>query len=98
MLTIQGVNVAGIHIRSARTVFSLRFPRVSAFLPPVKDGNAEKPGKNEMNSTLTVAMLVHEAKDLARRESGHRECSLFGVTDGKAVGTYLELDNRDAGE
>ena len=39
---------------------------------------------------LTVEMLVHETKDFAWRESRHRERSLFGVTDGKAVGTYLE--------
>lgn len=46
--------------------------------------------RNRMKTTLTVEMLVHDAKDFARRESGHRERSLFGVTDGKAVGTYLE--------
>ena len=43
-----------------------------------------------MKTKLTVEILVHEAKDFARRESRHRERSLFGVTDGKAVGTYLE--------
>ncbi|MFZ5862010.1 MAG: restriction endonuclease [Nitrospirota bacterium] len=43
-----------------------------------------------MKIALTVEMLVHEAKDFAKRESRHREPSLFGVTDGKAVGTYLE--------
>ena len=43
-----------------------------------------------MKTTLTVEMLVHEARDFAVRESRHRERSLFGVTDGKAVGTYLE--------
>jgi len=40
--------------------------------------------------TLTVETLVRDAKDFAQRESRHRERSLFGVTDGKAVGTYLE--------
>lgn len=48
-----------------------------------------------MKTTLTVEMLVHEAKDFAQRESGHRERSLFGVTDGKAVGTYLEHKFQD---
>jgi hypothetical protein len=43
-----------------------------------------------MKTTLTVETLVHDAKDFAQHESGHRERSLFGVTDGKAVGTYLE--------
>lgn len=43
-----------------------------------------------MKTNLTIAMLVDEAKTFSRRESGHRERSLFGVTDGKAVGTYLE--------
>ena len=39
---------------------------------------------------LTVNLLCEEASAFAERESGHREQSLFGVTDGKAVGTYLE--------
>ena len=43
-----------------------------------------------MKPTLTAELLVQAAKDFARRESRHRESSLFGVTDGKAVGTYLE--------
>ena len=43
-----------------------------------------------MKTTLTINLLVHEAKDFAQRESRHCERSLFGVTDGKAVGTYLE--------
>lgn len=43
-----------------------------------------------MKTPLTVELLKHEAEQFAERESGHRERSLFGVTDGKAVGTYLE--------
>jgi len=39
---------------------------------------------------LTVSILKAEAQAFAAVESGHREKSLFGVTDGKAVGTYLE--------
>ena len=39
---------------------------------------------------LTVQLLKSEAKSFADSESGHKEKSLFGVTDGKAVGTYLE--------
>ena len=39
---------------------------------------------------LTVDLLCEEAHAFAERESEHGEPSLFGVTDGKAVGTYLE--------
>jgi len=48
-----------------------------------------------MEPTLTVELLVKEAKIFAQRESRHRERSLFGVTDGKAVGTYLEHKFQD---
>jgi hypothetical protein len=48
-----------------------------------------------MKPTLKVDTLIHEAKDFAQRESRHRERSLFGVTDGKAVGTYLEHKFQD---
>ncbi len=39
---------------------------------------------------LTVTALQKEAQTFAVAESQHAEPSLFGVTDGKAVGTYLE--------
>ena len=39
---------------------------------------------------LTVECLKSEARVFADIESSHDEPSLFGVTDGKAVGTYLE--------
>jgi hypothetical protein len=39
---------------------------------------------------LTVDLLKVEAQEFGRKESNHREKSLYGVTDGKAVGTYLE--------
>lgn len=39
---------------------------------------------------LTIAKLCSEAKKFSEKESLHPEPSLFGVTDGKAVGTYLE--------
>jgi hypothetical protein len=39
---------------------------------------------------LTVDLLKAEAKSFAKKESRHKEESLYGVTDGKAVGTYLE--------
>lgn len=40
--------------------------------------------------SLTIRALLKEAKAFALMESQHSEPSLFGVTDGKAVGTYLE--------
>ena len=43
-----------------------------------------------MKTKLTVETLILEAKDFALSETNHRERCLFGVTDGKAVGTYLE--------
>lgn len=39
---------------------------------------------------LTLELLCSEAKRFARRESKHVEPALYGVTDGKAVGTYFE--------
>ena len=41
-------------------------------------------------TTLTIELLKEEAKTFSKVESQHDEPSLFGVTDGKAVGTYLE--------
>lgn len=43
-----------------------------------------------MPKLLTVSLLQKEAAAFAKTESKHAEKSLFGVTDGKAVGTYLE--------
>lgn len=43
-----------------------------------------------MAKQLTVQDLQKEAAAFAARESAHDEPTLFGVTDGKAVGTYLE--------
>ena len=39
---------------------------------------------------LTVEILKEEAKKFAIMESKHEEASIYGSTDGKAVGTYLE--------
>lgn len=43
-----------------------------------------------MNGQLTIEALRTEASAFAAAESAHQEPSLYGVTDGKAVGTYLE--------
>lgn len=39
---------------------------------------------------LTIDLLCTEAQAFSDLESKHAEPALFGVTDGKAVGTYLE--------
>ncbi|MCS1408764.1 MAG: hypothetical protein M2R45_01941 [Verrucomicrobia subdivision 3 bacterium] len=43
-----------------------------------------------MKPQLTTEALRTEAAAFATAESIHQEPSLYGVTDGKAVGTYLE--------
>src|SRR4051812_36912901 len=43
-----------------------------------------------MKPLLTLDALMAEAADFAEIESVYNEPSLYGVTDGKAVGTYLE--------
>lgn len=45
-------------------------------------------------AVLTVTRLCREARIFSSAESAHPEPSLFGVTDGKAVGTYLEAKFR----
>lgn len=48
-----------------------------------------------MLSPLTVEALQAEAAVFAENESVHNEPKLYGVTDGKAVGTYLERKFQD---
>src|SRR5262245_47222801 len=43
-----------------------------------------------MKPPLTVDHVCQEARAFAELESMHPEPSLYGVTDGKAVGTYFE--------
>ncbi|MBF6568277.1 MAG: restriction endonuclease [Candidatus Binataceae bacterium] len=43
-----------------------------------------------MNRSLTIDTLLKEAALFSATESAHNTPALFGVTDGKAVGTYLE--------
>lgn len=43
-----------------------------------------------MSPQLTIETLKKEAEIFSIAESSHKEKSLYGVTDGKAVGTYLE--------
>ena len=39
---------------------------------------------------MTLDNLQREARDFAPHESSHPESTLYGVTDGKAIGTYFE--------
>lgn len=39
---------------------------------------------------LTLEKLFKETSRFSAAESRHAEKSLYGITDGKAVGTYLE--------
>ena len=43
-----------------------------------------------MKPKLTLEILKTEVQTFATIESWHREPTLYGVTDGKAVGTYFE--------
>jgi len=43
-----------------------------------------------MKTILTISEMLNEARKFAEIESIYAEPSLFGVTDGKAVGTYVE--------
>ena len=43
-----------------------------------------------MHPRLTIDDLPVEAAEFAAAESSHDEPTLYGITDGKAVGTYLE--------
>ncbi len=43
-----------------------------------------------MKPDLTVNLLCNEAEIFAHHESAHTEPGLYGITDGKAIGTYLE--------
>jgi hypothetical protein len=43
-----------------------------------------------MMISLTIEHLCAEASLFSTDESNHSESLLYGVTDGKAIGTYLE--------
>jgi hypothetical protein len=43
-----------------------------------------------MKPELSIELLQEEAAKFAEIETTYDEPSLYGVTDGKAVGTYLE--------
>ncbi|SFV51359.1 Type II restriction enzyme NspV (Endonuclease NspV) (R.NspV) [hydrothermal vent metagenome] len=43
-----------------------------------------------LKNKLTIKSLQKEAKEFAKIESIHNDLELYGITDGKAIGTYLE--------
>ena len=43
-----------------------------------------------MKSKLTVTKLKKAAKKFCKLDSKYRNKNLYGVTDGKALGTYIE--------
>lgn len=45
-----------------------------------------------MKKVLTLDELTNAAKEYCIKESGHYKTELFGITDGKAVGTLVEHD------
>jgi len=48
-----------------------------------------------MKSNLTLDLLLQEASTFSQMESSHSEPTIYGITDGKAIGTYFEHKFRD---
>lgn len=48
-----------------------------------------------MKQKLTIDILIREAKHFCERESKFGNRDLFGITDGKAVGTFIEHKFQD---
>ena len=48
-----------------------------------------------MKDTLSIKTLIAEAELFCRKESKFQNKALYGVTDGKAVGTYIEHKFQD---
>lgn len=48
-----------------------------------------------MKTHLSVPLLLQEAGAFAEMESAHSEVAIYGITDGKAIGTYFEHKFRD---
>lgn len=43
-----------------------------------------------MKPVLTINKLIQAARHFCETESGENHVELIGITDGKAVGTYVE--------
>lgn len=48
-----------------------------------------------MKQKLTIDSLIKEAKAFCEQESKFDNRDLFGITDGKAVGTFIEHKFQD---
>lgn len=72
-----------------------RILNVGKYRPIMRQEARETPIHQAMNQPLTIQLLCQEAGRFAARESAHTEPALFGVTDGKAIGTYFEHKFRD---
>ena len=48
-----------------------------------------------MKKKLTIKELINSAKEFCKQETKYENKELFGVTDGKAVGTYIEHKFKD---
>ena len=46
-------------------------------------------------NNLTIKRLINLADKFCEQESKFKNSALFGVTDGKAVGTYIEHKFKD---
>lgn len=60
----------------------------------VRDTDTDAWRRKAMLPPLTVQLLRDEAAGFAALESTHSEPALYGVTDGKAIGTYFEAKFR----
>jgi len=47
-------------------------------------------GEQSMRPKLTLDAIIQEARTFSEAESTHKETLIYGTTDGKAVGTYIE--------
>ena len=63
---------------------------------PRRRGELALVGRVRVTAPLNIPSLLAEAEAFGAEESAHREPTLYGVTDGKAIGTYLEHKFRDA--
>src|SRR5437763_14326002 len=53
-------------------------------------GRSRTPSASNPKPVLTLGSLKDEGRAFAEMESVHPEPTIYGVTDGKAIGTYLE--------
>jgi hypothetical protein len=47
-------------------------------------------GERQVKPQLSLDLLKEEAATFAEMESNHSDATIYGVTDGKAIGTYFE--------